>query len=214
MIKGIIFDLDGTISDTQKLHAKVESDILARYGVEISPEEITKRYAGMNTRKIFEELISQQTTEYDLEKIMDEKWRRMEELASISVEPMEGAIPLIQKLHKEAFVLAVASASNVKYVENVLEKLNVRNHFSFLVGGDMVSKGKPDPESFLLAASKIGVEPTHCVVFEDGRSGMVAAGLAGMKCVGLVANKEQEHPTKNLVTSLCEVDVVELHSLL
>ncbi|MBU1202124.1 MAG: HAD family hydrolase [Nanoarchaeota archaeon] len=69
----------------------------------------------------------------------------------------------------------------------------------------MVSKGKPDPESFLLAASKIKVSPEDCLVIEDGISGMKAAKTAGMYCIGLVKDKKAVYPTKNLVTSLFEV---------
>lgn len=213
MIKAIIFDLDGTISDTQKLHAQVESALLARYGVIISPDEITRQYAGMNTRKVFDEILKNQETSYDLDQIMNEKWETMEQLARERVDAIEGAISLIESCKESGFGLAVASASNLKYVESVLTSLGVKHHFDFLVGGDMVSHGKPDPESFLLAASMLGVEPEHCVVFEDGRSGMTAASTAGMKCVGLVGNTNEVYSTKNLVTSLLHVDKNYLEKL-
>ena len=71
----------------------------------------------------------------------------------------------------------------------------------------MVSKGKPDPESFLLASSRIGIPPEQCLVFEDGISGMQAAISATMKCIGLVRTKEGDYPTPHLVTSLKEVTI-------
>ena len=69
----------------------------------------------------------------------------------------------------------------------------------------MVSKGKPNPESFLLAASKIKVTPEKCLVIEDGVSGMEAAKSANMKCIGLVNDKNKSYPTENLVVSLSEI---------
>lgn len=214
MIKGIIFDMDGVISDTQKLHARVESDLLSRYGINLTPEEVTRRYAGMNTRKIFDEILRQQTAPYDLDLLMDEKWSKISALAEESVDPIIGSVELIQKLHSSGFKLAVASASNLKYVEKVVDALNVRHYFDFLVGGDMVTNGKPHPESFLLAATKIGIAPEYCVVIEDGRSGMTAAKVAGMKCVGLVEDMDGDYPTENRVLSLLEIDDNYLENLL
>ena len=205
MIKGIIFDMDGVISDTQKLHSKTESELLARFGVNISPQEITKKYAGVRTKEFFNDLLSNQNKEYDLDALMSEKWNEMERLASQSVDAVPGSIDLIKNFYNSNLPLAVASASNLKYVQSVLNALGVREYFSEVIGGDMVSKGKPDPESFLLAASKININPTQCLVIEDGISGMRAAKTAEMKCIGLVDDKTKTYPTQNLVTSLSEI---------
>lgn len=101
--------------------------------------------------------------------------------------------------------MAVASASNLKYVESVLKTLGIIDLFGFVATGDMVSKGKPDPEIFLLAASKINIAPEHCLVIEDGRSGMTAAIAGNMKCIGLVPDRNGSYPTQNLIESLSEI---------
>lgn len=205
MIKGIIFDMDGVISDTQKLHSKVEAELLSRYGIKITPSEITAKYSGVRTKEFFDDLLKEQNQEYDLDLLMDEKWSQMEKYASESVDAIEGSIDLIRKLHNANYPLAVASASNLDYVRIVLRTLGVIDHFSYIVSGDMVAKGKPNPESFLLASSKIGISPEYCLVIEDGVSGMQAAEAGGMKCVGLVTELDKTYPTNNLVTSLSEI---------
>lgn len=205
MIKGILFDMDGVISDTQKLHSKVESVLLGRYGILITPEEITKRYSGVKTREFFDELLKTQNAEYDLDSLMDEKWTQMEKFASKSIDAIEGSIGLIRRLSSEGYLLAVASASNFNYVQIVLKTLGVIDNFSCVVSGDMVYRGKPNPESFLLAASGINVKPEKCLVIEDGISGMEAAKHGGMYCIGLVQNKNEKYPTSNLVLSLSEI---------
>ena len=73
MIKAIIFDMDGVISDTQKLHSKVESDILSRFGINITPDEITFKYAGVKTREFFNELLTHKKIEFNLDDLMEEK---------------------------------------------------------------------------------------------------------------------------------------------
>lgn len=205
MIKGIIFDMDGVISDTQKLHSQVETELLSRYGIKITPAEITAKYAGVRTREFFDDLLKKQKREYDLDLLMEEKWSQMAKFASESVDAIEGSVDLIKRLSMANYPLAVASASNLNYVRTVLKTLGVMDNFTYIVSGDMVSKGKPNPESFLLASSKIGVPPEYCLVIEDGVSGMQAAKAGGMKCIGLVKNIDKTYPTKNLVTSLSEI---------
>jgi HAD superfamily hydrolase (TIGR01509 family) len=205
MIQGVIFDMDGVLTDTQKFHSKVESEILGRFGINLSPEEITRRYAGVRTREFFDDLLKNTGIEYDLDKLMEEKWKRMEALASKSVEAIDGAIELVERLKRNGLRLAVASASNKSYVKTALAKLRIFHHFDFVVSGDMVRKGKPDPESFLLAAKNSGVEPPFALVIEDGISGMEAARAAGMKCVGLVSDTKANVPTQNRVTHLDEI---------
>ena len=197
--------MDGVISDTQKLHAKVESELLARFGIEITPDEISEKYSGVKTSEFFDELLKKQTKKYDLDKLMEEKWNLMQKLASKSVDEIPGSVNLIKSLKEKNFKLAVASASNLNYVKSVLKTLKIIDFFNAIISGDMVSHGKPDPESFLLAASKINISPEKCLVIEDGKSGMLAAKLANMKCIGLVKDKKLIYPTENVVLSLSEV---------
>ncbi len=205
MIKGVIFDMDGVISDTQKFHAQIESELLSKFGINIAPDEITKKYAGVKTRQFFDELLKQQNIAYNLDKLMEEKWKKMESIASKSIEEIPGSIKLIKRFAEDNLPLAVASASNLKYVKSVLEALGVINYFDAIIGGDMVSRGKPDPESFLLAASKINILPEECLVIEDGISGMLAAKTANMKCIGLVKDTKLSYPTENTILSLDEI---------
>jgi beta-phosphoglucomutase family hydrolase len=201
--KAVIFDLDGTLSDTQKMHAVVESALLAKHNVYISPSEITRRYAGVITREFFQEVLSQQRQPYDLDALLREKWKQMAIMAKQQrIKAMPGAVVLVRGLSKANIRLAVASASNLSYVMTVLQVLALDLFFQAVVSGDMVQKGKPDPESFLLAAEMLGVRPAKCVVVEDGRSGMTAALAAGMKCVGVVERLDEDYPARILVRSL------------
>lgn len=206
--------MDGVISDTQKLHAKVEQEILSRFGINISSEEITKRYSGVKTSEFFDDLLKNQPQPYDLNQLMKEKWKRMAELGEKSIDEIEGATELIHGLYNTGFKMAVASASNQAYVKNVIQSLNLEKYFEFLVSGDMVARGKPDPEIFLLAVSKLGVNPQNCLVIEDGISGMQAAKMGNIKCIGLVKSKNYEYPTKNLILSLKEITSEYLNNLI
>jgi HAD superfamily hydrolase (TIGR01509 family) len=205
--------MDGVISDTQNLHAQVEHELLGKFGIDISPEEITEKYAGAKTKDFIDELLNKAGKDHDMDQIMKNKWFRMEELAGGSIKSIHGSIELIKEFYNHGFSLAVASASDIEYVKEVLTSLGVIDYFEAVIGGDMVKKGKPDPEIFLLAASKIGINPEDCLVIEDGHAGMEAAARAGMKCIGLVSDKKKEYPTKNIVTSLSEITLDYIEQL-
>lgn len=214
MVNAVIFDMDGVISDTQSLHAKAESEILKRYGVNLSPEEITKRYAGVKTSEFTKKLLDEVNQHPDIDALMKEKWDAMHELAKKEVIPINGSQQLIKELHNNNFKLAVASASSKEYVNLVLTQLGVISYFGAVVSADDVKHGKPSPEIFLLAATKIGAQPKDCLVIEDGISGMIGAKSAGMKCVGLVPNKNsKDYPADILVTNLKEIILDNLNQL-
>lgn len=101
IIKWIIFDMDWVISDTQKLHSKVESDILKKFWVEMSPEDITKKYSWVRTSEMFEEILSPVTTNYNLDEISKEKRIKMEQLANQSVDPIPWSVELIKTLYSD-----------------------------------------------------------------------------------------------------------------
>ena len=100
MIKAIIFDLDGVISDTQKLHSKIESELLSRYGIQISPQEITKKYSGVRTKDFFRKVLKNKIRADNLDSMLDQKWHQMKKAASQSVDQIDGSVDLIKRLNK------------------------------------------------------------------------------------------------------------------
>jgi HAD superfamily hydrolase (TIGR01549 family) len=110
-------------------------------------------------------------------------------------------------LKENGFPLAIASASIKSFINLVVKELGLENIFDVLVSSTEVAKGKPAPDIFLLAAKKLGADPENCIVIEDGIKGMEAAKNAGMKCIGLVADKNGAYPADILVNSLTEIKI-------
>ncbi|MEK7211329.1 MAG: HAD-IA family hydrolase, partial [Patescibacteria group bacterium] len=98
---------------------------------------------------------------------------------------MPGAAELLSRLKAGNIQMALASSSTLSLVQIAVEQLGLGQYLQAIITGDMVEKGKPDPEMFLLAAEKLGVLPASCIVFEDAPSGVAAAHAAGMKAVAV-----------------------------
>lgn len=210
-MKAIIFDFDGVIADTQEKHAKIESAILERYGIIISPGEITKRFAGVRTEDFLRQLLETKEIKFDIKKIMEEKWERIFDECNKDLKTIPGVEAFIKKADERRIKMAVASASSKEFVQKILLKLNLSEYFEDIVSAYEVEKGKPDPDVFLLAARNLGVEPEYCLVIEDGIHGMNAAKTAGMKCIGLTGNKKASADL--IVNNFFELDFDKLINL-
>ncbi len=202
--KGVIFDMDGVVADTQKIHARLESEMLAGYGINITPAEITKRFAGISAQKTFGDIFKEANIPSpDLEVMTEEKVRRFQSLSS-EFEALPGTLACIEMLYSRV-PLAIASASRMSSVELVLNSIGVREYFKVLTSTKEVARGKPAPDVFLLAAKRLEVEPERCVVIEDAVSGMLGALAAGMRCIALVEDLSKDYPAHMIVRDLRDV---------
>jgi len=118
-----------------------------------------------------------------------------------------GVLKLLTDLKKNNFRIALASSS--KNATTVIGKLGIKSWFEVIVDGNMIKNSKPDPEIFLTAAKKLGVQPEECVVIEDAEAGVEAAKRAGMKCVG-IGNLSQLHQADKVVNQTGELNVAML----
>jgi beta-phosphoglucomutase len=187
VIKACIFDLDGVIIDTAKYHFLAWKRLAGELGVnltEIENEQL-KGVSRMRSLEIILELGGIQKSVEEMNALAAKKneWF-VEYIRKIKPEEMyPGVRELIQGIRSKKVGVALASSS--KNAEMVIELLDLRKEFDAIVDGTMIVHSKPDPEIFLLAASKLGVPPSASLVFEDAEAGVEAACRAGMKSVGI-----------------------------
>lgn len=203
----VIFDLDGTVADTQWIHADIEVELLAEYGILKCSEELTVRFSGVSLQETFRAIFAEACVLCpDLDEMSERKMRMLHARAS-EFRPMPGILELTESLMRRRIPLAIASASRLVTIELVLESLKIRNRFRVITSTKEVDKdkGKPAPDVFLLAAKRLEVPPRNCVVIEDGVSGMMGAKAAGMRCIAL-----WQHPRRQLPVNLVVTDIREI----
>ncbi|MDO8603939.1 MAG: HAD family phosphatase [bacterium] len=178
-IKNYLFDFDGTLFDTQKLHAAVESELFAENGIAMPPEEITEKYAGIKTEAFFAELLGDEKLAKTL---IAKKWEKLIPLAR-TAEPLGDLHTLFSSLKAKGLLFGIGTASPLSWVEEILAINNLTPYFSekSIITGEMVEQGKPHPETW--QRLQCGVPGENCLVVEDGVAGVFAAKAANMNYV-------------------------------
>jgi len=184
MIKGIIFDMDGVLYDSQRIHFRSERMTVAHFGGRITDAELTE-YLGWNERAFWEDVIRRCKLKATVAEI--ERFERplVEKMMEREIKRDRKLIGLLSRLRRMGLKLAVASSSNGHLVSLVLRKLGISDFFDAVVSGEMVEKSKPEPDIFLAAAKRAGIKPGDCIVVEDAPAGIEAAGRGRMHPVAL-----------------------------
>ncbi|WOL17049.1 bifunctional riboflavin kinase/FMN phosphatase-like [Canna indica] len=190
-ISAVILDLDGTLVDTERATEGILKEFLARYGKVLDAAKEEKRLGKMHKESaaaIVEDYGLPMSAEEYSEAIMplyQERWPQARTLP--------GSNRLIRHLHKHGIPLALASNSIRKHIEiKISFHQGWKESFSFILGGDDVSHGKPSPDIYLEAAKRLGVETSNCLVIEDSLVGMRAAKAAGAKVVAVPSLQGQD----------------------
>ena len=214
MIKAVIFDLDGVIVDTAHYHYLAWKRLAKELGMDLTIEqnELLKGVSRMRSLEIILELGGISLNESEKERIANKKngWfvEYVDQMKPNEIFP--GVKEMLKSIRAKGIKVALASSS--KNAPRVIELLKIENEFDAVVDGTMIVHTKPDPEIFLLAASKLGVAPAACVVFEDAEAGVEAAIAAGMKCVG-VGSLEQLNKANIVVAKTADLKFDQLVKL-
>ncbi|MGO3569304.1 MAG: fructose-1-phosphate/6-phosphogluconate phosphatase [Serratia grimesii] len=178
--QGLIFDMDGTILDTEPTHRKAWHEVLSRYGMTFD-EAAMVALSGSPTWRIAQAIIASHQADLDPHQLAAEKTRAVEAMLLDSVRPL----PLIEvvKAYHGRRPMAVGTGSEHRMAETLLRHLGLFHCFDAIVGADDVQRHKPEPDTFLRCAELIGVPPEKCVVFEYADFGIQAAKSANMAVV-------------------------------
>ena len=183
MLKAVIFDVDGTLLDTERIYMQAWKDAAAELGY-VMTDELLRKTRAVNAKdaaRIFEAEIG---NGFSYEKTRPIRVRIAEEnIERESPVLKPGVLELLAFLRQKGIRLAVASSTNTKTTKAHLAINGLLDYFEVIVGGDMIEKGKPNPDIFLKAAELLGEVSENCIVVEDSPAGIRAGTAAGMKAV-------------------------------
>ncbi|MFG0288541.1 MAG: HAD family hydrolase [Rhodopirellula sp. JB044] len=177
---GLIFDCDGTLTDSMPLHFRAWREALSARGVEFTENRFYSM-AGMPTDKIISILSNEQNVTIDVESTADAKEEAFESLMG-DLQPLQVVCDCAAR-HRGQIPMAVASGGIRPIVEQQLKHIGILDWFDTIVTSEDTELHKPEPDAFLLAAKQLGVDPKRCLVFEDSPLGFDAACRAGMEFI-------------------------------
>lgn len=182
--RAVLWDMDGTLVDSENLHWLSWRDTMAGEGIAITHAQFLASFGKRNDSIIPGWLGAAATPDRirRIEIAKENQFRRLVREQGIS--PLPGVTAWLNRLNEQGWLHAIASSAPRANVEAVLEALGTTSCFQGIVSAEDVKRGKPDPEVFLLAASRLGVPPDKCIVVEDAAAGIEAARRAGMRCIG------------------------------
>jgi len=182
MIYAVIFDLDGLLADTEKLHQSAYQTVFSELGIELSDDDYEHHW--IRCGKGIDTFIAQRNLAVDANFVRREKARLYEKLVSSGVEPMPGATELLSSLQGRK-LMALATSSHPKDAHAVIKALDIEDFFCYIATKNSVERIKPYPDMFLHVAKEINTLPEHCLVIEDAEKGILAADAAGMECIAV-----------------------------
>ena len=212
-MKALIYDMDGVIVDSEIIHMKAETILLARYGITAN-EALLMPYRGTSDKTMFEDIKEKYDAAYDVAGIVAEKDDLMRELLRTEeLVPIAGALELIaatDALRPCGIRTAIASSSPHETIAHVTQTFGITNKFDVIESGAELPMSKPDPTIYLKTAELLGVAPADCLVIEDAAVGAQAALRAGMTCIGFCSSHsgiQDFTGCARIVQSLSEIDL-------
>jgi beta-phosphoglucomutase family hydrolase len=202
----VIFDVDGVLTDSYDAHFRSWQWLFAELNADFTEDQFRQTF-GRTNRDIFAELYPGQMSAEEVRCLGDRKEVFYRDIVSQTFTPLAGAVELIDALDAAGVKLAVGSSGPPENIQLTLDKLGRADRFAATVTGRDVTRGKPDPQVFLLAAERLSIPPERCAVIEDAPQGIEAANRAGMTSIAVTgtAPREKLVHAQFIVDSLTEL---------
>jgi HAD superfamily hydrolase (TIGR01509 family) len=189
----VIFDMDGLLVDTERLQFAASDRVLMKLRGVTLPHEVMISLIGLRS----DECWAHMKRMYDLSESLDEleamQAKNYGPMLRNESEAMPGARELIATLHEKGYAMAIASSSPLWQIDAVIERLGIQGILGAVASGQEVTRGKPAPDVYLLAAHRLGIAPARCVALEDSRPGSLSAKAAGMYVIAVPSAETASH---------------------
>ncbi|MCA9835705.1 MAG: HAD family phosphatase [Trueperaceae bacterium] len=181
--EAVLFDMDGTLVDSESLWRIAEIDTVAQFGATLEPE-VQARFPGTKVETTAAMMVETYNLATTVEHLIAELEKSVKKLLP-SVEDKPGAVKLIETVAGLELPKAIVSNSSIDIIETTLAGKSWAKHFPLRFSAEQVKQAKPAPDLYLLASKRLKVKPTHSLVFEDSLTGVKAAVAAGTTCIAI-----------------------------
>jgi beta-phosphoglucomutase len=214
--QAFIFDMDGTLVDSMSFQFESWRQFFALHQADFSLEETINRVNSRTPNNIIADFFENKLNADEIPPHLDKRQFLFEEIYRENLAPIAGLTEFLQQAADRNIPVGLATGSDFRNINYTLDNLNIRRFFNAIVGADDIQRSKPDPESFLLAAEKLGIAPENCLVFEDSTQGIEAARRAGMKAVALTTlhTREELQQLENVVAIIDDYTDSQLAEIL
>ena len=221
----LIFDFDGVIVDTERLHYQGFMEVLSGMGVTMGEDTYFEKYSGFDDRDGFNEILGDfgiKTEPGQIAELTEQKTKVVCDMMNESLIPIPGAVDIIYSARDSGLPMAICSGALKNEIEIAATSVGVRDCFDIIVSAEDVPKGKPDPEGYYKARRLLAehvkkvIDPCRCVVCEDTPAGILAAKGAGMMVCALSTTHPADHlgPADKIIGDFTDISLADLYSLI
>lgn len=214
--RAVIFDMDGVIVHTNPFHAEAFSQFFRKHRVNFREEDFVEHMYGKHNSYIMSHFFGRPVHGQELLELEIEKEAMFREIYEAKVEAIWGFGDFLKDLKVSGFKTGVATSAPRANLDLVAGKLDLAAQMGSMLASEDVSRHKPDPEVYLKSALRLGVDPAHCVVFEDSFSGVTAAREAGARVVGVLSSHSIQDlpPCDHYIRDYREINVEIVRELI
>ena len=191
-MKAVLFDMDGVVVDNLPYHVDAWLLFCERHNIPLTREVFYRELNGMNSKDTFEWFYQKEMSRAEVEVLEEEKEILYRGFYKEHMKPAAGLVTFIKALRAHGIKTALATSAGPGNIDFIVDGLGIRDQFDAIIGGAEVRKGKPDPEIYLKAAARVGVDPADCWVIEDSLQGIASGLNAGMQVVGITTSHTAE----------------------
>ena len=184
----LLFDIDGTLADTDRLHLEAFNTVFAPRGHSFTPERFKAELQGFANSAIAARFLADETAAGRIA-IMDEKEATFRSLAHAGVHPLEGLVELLDRCDAAGLPYAAVTNAPRANAELILDAIGIRGRFDTIVLGDELAHGKPHPMPYLEGLRRLDADAAFAVAFEDSPSGVKSATSAGIATIGILTGQ-------------------------
>lgn len=200
-VEAILFDMDGVVVDNLPYHVDAWLLFCEKNHIPLTKEIFYKELNGMNSKDTFEWFYKRTMSREEVEVLEEQKELLYREFYRPHLKAANGLVDFLEKVRSIGIKTALATSAGTGNIDFTIDGIGLRDQFDVIVGGAEVSKGKPNPEIYLLAAQKLGVNPVNCWVIEDSMQGIKSGQAAGCQVIGITTSHTAEELSHTAIQS-------------